>query len=135
MQERGIFYVINIYRFELTETVRIREKVRHGGSPGVMHRHGTIHELDPTGFAGLNDGVELGCIEGHGLLKQNMLFLLGREYGPTEMEAGRQWHVDGVDFGVVEEGLVRAVDIGVRREAVGCCECLGLVDRTAGNGV
>lgn len=93
----------------------------------MVHPHGAIHELHPIGLAGLDDGVELGGAEGDGLLKQQVLLLLGGENGPAYVQAGGQGHVDGVDIRVVKDGLVGAVDLGVGGQVVGGRELRGLV--------
>ena len=50
------------------------------------------------------------------------------------MEAGGKGHVDGVDVGVIEDGIVASVHLGGRRDAIGGGESGGLVDRTAADG-
>lgn len=90
----------------------IVEEVGHGSSPWVMDPHGVIHELHPTGFTGLENAVELGHVERDGLFQKQVFLVLGREHGPVKMEAGGEWHVDGVHVGVLQKGLVGAVHFG-----------------------
>lgn len=123
-----------MYRLELTKTIGVGEEVLHGESPGMVHPHGTVHELDPTGIYGLKNCVEFGDIEANGLLEEEVLTLVGGEDGPVEVEAGGERDVDGVDVGIVEEGFVGAVDFCVGREAIGRREGLRLVDAAAGHG-
>lgn len=64
-----------------------------------------------------------------------MLLLLGRQDGPLDVEACGEGDIDGVDVGVVQNGVVGAVDLSVGREIVGLGEGRRLVDRPAPDGV
>lgn len=119
----------------MTEARGIAEEVLHLSSPGVVHPHGTVHELHPTGFARRDNLIELLSIEGDGLLQQQVLLLLGGEHGPLDVQARGERDVDGVHLRVVEQGLVGPVDLGGRREAVVGAEFGGLLAGAAGDGV
>ena len=115
------------YRFELTETLLIREEFFHLGSPRVMHPHGPVHELHPIGFTSLDDGIELDGVESHRLLQQHMLLLLGGEHGPPDVKARRQGDIHGVHVWVVEYCLVGPVGLRIGREVVFGSESSGLL--------
>lgn len=97
----------------------IGEKVPHLGGPGVVHPHGTIHELDPIRFASLNDDIKLGGVESNRLLEKQVLLLLGNEDSPVDMQAGGQGHVDGIDVWIVKDALIGTVDLHIGREVIG----------------
>lgn len=123
-----------MYRFEVAKTVGVVEEVGHSGGPGIMDPHGVIHELDPIGLTGPDDVVELRHVEGHGLLEEQMLLVLGRKHGPTEVQACGKGHVHRVHIWILQQGLVGPVHLHRQREPVRGGECGGLVDGTACDG-
>jgi len=123
------------YRFELSKTVYIGEKLLHLRGAGVVHPHGAVHELHPIGFARCDDHIKLSNIKSNWLLKQNVLLLAGGEHGPAHVQAGGERQVDHVNLGVVEDGLVGAVHLGAGGEAVSAGEGASLVEGAAPDGV
>lgn len=100
-----------------------------------MHPHGSVHELHPIGFTSLRNPIKLRHVQRHGLLQEDVLLLLRRQDRPRDAEAGGERDVDGVDVGVVEDGVVAAVDPDGGGEAVGGGEFGGLVEGAAADGV
>ena len=61
-----------------------------------MDPHGGVHELDPGGVAGGEDGVELGGAERGGLLEEQVLVTRGDGCGPGHVETGGEREVHGL---------------------------------------
>lgn len=100
-----------------------------------MHPHSSVHELNSVSFACLENLIEFRDIESDGLLEEQVLLLLRRQHRPPDVEAGGEGDVDGVHVGVVEDGVVAAVDLGGGREAICGGEFRGFVDGAAADGV
>jgi len=101
----------------------------------MVHPHGTVHELHPIGFARCDDLIKLTNVKSNWLLKHHVLLLAGGEHGPGQVQAGGERHIDDVDVGVVQDGLVGAVHLGGGGEVVGGGEGAGLVEGAAPDGV
>ncbi|RDY14594.1 hypothetical protein CR513_00322, partial [Mucuna pruriens] len=122
-------------KVKVAKTVRIGEELPHGSGAGMVHPHGTVHELHPIGFARLDNLVELRGIKSHGLLEQHVLLLARREHRPAHVQARRERHVHGVDVRIVQDGLVGPVDLGTVGKTVSGREGACLVEGAAPDGV
>jgi len=56
------------HRCDVPNGVLVVDGVPHPGGARVVHPHGGVHELDPRGVAGGEDGVEVGGAQRGGLL-------------------------------------------------------------------
>ena len=118
---------------DVAEGVLVGDDLPHLGGARVVDPHGGVHELDPRGIAGGEDGVEVGGAQRRGLLEEQVLAPRGGGRGPGHVEAGGEREVDGLHVRVAEEGLVGTV--GARRGEAGLGdEAAGLVLGAAADG-
>ena len=100
------------HHFDVADGVLVVDELPHLGGARVVHPHGGVHELDPRGVAGGEDGVEVGGAERGRLLEEQVLAPRGGGGGPAHVKAGGEREVDDVDIRVVEERLVGPVEAG-----------------------
>ena len=72
---------------DIAKGILVADDLPHLGGARVVDPHGGVHELDPGGVAGAEDGVELGGAERGGLLEEQMLATHGDGW-PTARSDG-----------------------------------------------
>nr|GMC52503.1 hypothetical protein CR513_00322 [Ipomoea batatas] len=127
-------YLFGTYGFELAKADRIREELFHLSSSRMMHPHGTIHVLDPTGLTRRQNLVQLRHVQRRRLLHQHVLLLLRRQEGPPHVQAGGERDVNGVHVRIIQHGVVAAVNFRGGRALVLRGKRGGLLRRAAAHG-
>lgn len=90
----------------------IADHVDDAFDPGMETVHERLHQLHPGLLRGRRHLEAVSRIEGERLFAENMLSRSDCVDHPIPMQAVREWDIERVDIGVVNQVFVRAVGSG-----------------------